>query len=143
MSHPANKLPFSIACPPPVIVDLVETRMGTAFVPPPLGDYSSLPLLTAIDTADKQGESNRIAFLGPLKQATTIGQPTTQSIQSCFSRAPCNVNTHTHTLSRMKANTMDTREEGSLIPALASAFLTTCSNTKMPPVPISIWIEVG
>lgn len=44
----------------------------------------------------------------------------------------------TRTLSSRKAHTMDTREEGSLRPALASAFLTTCSNTKMPPVPISI-----
>lgn len=45
---------------------------------------------------------------------------------------------NTSTLRRMKAVTMDTSDDGSLTPAFSSAFLTTCSKTKMPPVPTSI-----
>lgn len=50
---------------------------------------------------------------------------------------------YSSTFRSRKATTIDTKDEGSLSPARWRAFLTACSNTKIPAVPTSIWISAG
>lgn len=75
-----------------------------------------------------------------------LGSPTTvvpsQLLPRMTERKKCvrrlSTTTSLQTLSRRKATTIDTSEDGSLMPARWSALRTICSNAKMPAVPSSI-----